>query len=164
VLHDQFGCQKDPRLVVDQLVDLFHTTHTVKTQHLTKSRGRNCGDIELTGYLVNVTGPVSLMLDLRITRDRFESRSDLNLNGHLHYSNDIDRSLMESSTDKIRKYRSDYNKKRSKKRSVSLTVFLYLQEFNLCILQVDTSTSLVPCSPTQINSRVDNILVKDTVL
>ncbi len=31
------------------------------------------------------------------------------LNGHLHYPNDIDRSLNESPADKIRKYRGDYN-------------------------------------------------------
>jgi hypothetical protein len=38
---------------VDQLVDLFHTTHTVK----------NGGDIEMTVYLDNETDPVSLVLD-----------------------------------------------------------------------------------------------------
>ncbi len=52
---------------------------------------------------------MSLVLDLRIAHDRFGSSSDLNLNGHLHYPNDIDRSLNESVVDKIRKYRSDYN-------------------------------------------------------
>jgi hypothetical protein len=36
-------------------------------------------------------------------------RSDSSLNGHLHYPDDIDKSLNEDSTDKIRKYRSDYN-------------------------------------------------------
>jgi hypothetical protein len=35
--------------------------------------------------------------------------SDPSLNGHLHYPNDIDRSLNESTTNKVRKYRSDYN-------------------------------------------------------
>jgi hypothetical protein len=58
---------------------------------------------------VNTTGPVSLVLDLRIIHDRFGSSSDLNLNGHVHYPNDMDRSLNEVATDKIRKYRSDYN-------------------------------------------------------
>jgi hypothetical protein len=48
-------------------------------------------------------------LDLRIDHDRLGINSDLNLNGHLHYPNDIDRSLIETATDKIRKYRSDYN-------------------------------------------------------
>jgi hypothetical protein len=52
---------------------------------------------------------VSLVMDLLIVHDCFGSRSDLNLNGHLHYPNDIDGSLTESVSDKIRKYRSDYN-------------------------------------------------------
>ena len=37
--------------------------------------------------------------------DRFGSRSEPNLNGHLHYHNDVDRSLNEVVVDKIRKYR-----------------------------------------------------------
>ncbi len=49
------------------------------------------------------------VLDLRIAHDRFGSSSDPNLNGHIHYPTDIDRSLNESATDKIRKYRSDCN-------------------------------------------------------
>jgi hypothetical protein len=38
---------------VDQLSNLFRTTHRVKTQQVVKSRGQHCGDIELTGYLTN---------------------------------------------------------------------------------------------------------------
>ena len=49
------------------------------------------------------------VLDLRIAHDRFASSSDLNLNGHLHYPNDIDKSLNEAAADKFRKYRADYN-------------------------------------------------------
>jgi hypothetical protein len=75
-----------------------------------KSRGQHCGDIELAGYLSNAADPVPLVLDLRISHDRFGSSSDPNLNGHLHYPNDIDRPLNEVAADKIRKYRSDYNK------------------------------------------------------
>jgi hypothetical protein len=89
--------------VVDQLADLFRTTHKVKTQQVVKSRSQYCGDIELAGYLANTVGPVSLVLDLRVTHDRFGSSSDPNLNGHLHYPNDIDRSLNETATDNIRK-------------------------------------------------------------
>ena len=37
------------------------------------------------------------------------SSSDPNLNGNLHYPNDIDRSLNETASDKIRKYRADNN-------------------------------------------------------
>ncbi len=47
-----------------------------------------------------------LVLDLRI--DRFGSASDPSLNGHLHYPNELDRSINEVVTDKIRKYRADY--------------------------------------------------------
>ncbi len=69
--------------VVEQLADLFCTTHTVKTQHVTKSRGRHCGDIKLEDYLANTVVPVTLVLDLRLAHDRFGSRSDPSLNGHL---------------------------------------------------------------------------------
>ncbi len=50
-----------------------------------------------------------LELDLLIAHDRFGSSSDRNLIGHLHYPKDIDRSLNETVTDKIRKYRTDYD-------------------------------------------------------
>ena len=50
-----FLCAKRAHdLVVDQIADLFRTTHKVKTQQVTKSPGQWCGDIELSGYLVNV--------------------------------------------------------------------------------------------------------------
>jgi hypothetical protein len=52
---------------------------------------------------------MTLVLDLRIAHDRFGCSSDPNLNGQLHYPNDIDRSLNEDGADKIRKYRTDYN-------------------------------------------------------
>ena len=98
------GAKKAHDWAVEQLADLFRTTHKVKTQqHVTKHRGRHCGDIELVSYLVNEDGPVPLVLDLRIAHDRFGSSSDLNLNGHLHYPRDINRSLNESVVDKIRK-------------------------------------------------------------
>jgi hypothetical protein len=63
----------------------------------------------LTGYLSNAAGPVPLVLDLLITHERFGSSSDPSINGHLHYPDDVDRSLNEDATDKIRKYRTDYN-------------------------------------------------------
>ena len=44
-----------------------------------------------------------------IVHDRFGSSSDPSLNVPLHYPNDIDRSINEATTDKIRKYRADYN-------------------------------------------------------
>ena len=76
---------------------------------MVKSRGHHCGDIDLSGYLDNTVGPVSLVLDLRITHDRVGSSVDPNLNGHLRYPNNLDRSINESAGDKIRKYRVDYN-------------------------------------------------------
>jgi hypothetical protein len=74
-----------------------------------RSRGQSCGDIELAGYLANLVDPVPLVLDLRIAHDRFGSSADPNLNGHLHYPNDMDRSLNKDDTDKIRKYRADHH-------------------------------------------------------
>jgi hypothetical protein len=55
-------------------------------------------DIEFTGYLGNETDPVSLVLDLRIAHDRHGSSVDPTLNGHLHYPNDMDRSLLVKET------------------------------------------------------------------
>jgi hypothetical protein len=66
---------------VDQIADLFRTTHKVKTQQVVKSRGQNCGDIELAGYLANAAGPMPLVLDLRLAHDRWGSSADPNLNG-----------------------------------------------------------------------------------
>jgi hypothetical protein len=104
------GAKKAHDWAVEQLADLFRTTHKVKTQqHVTKSGGRHCGYIELTAYPANAAGPVPLVLDLRIAHDRFGSSSDPSLHGHLHYPNDIDKSLNEAAADKIRKYRSDSN-------------------------------------------------------
>ncbi len=74
-----------------------------------RSRGHHCGDIELAGYVANAAGPVPLVLDLRIAHDRFGSSSNPDLNGKLHWPNDMDKSLNETVADKIRKYRSDYN-------------------------------------------------------
>jgi len=51
----------------------------------------------------------TLVMDLRITNERFGSSSDPSRNGQLHYPNDVDRSLNEDVTDKIRKYHTDYN-------------------------------------------------------
>jgi hypothetical protein len=74
-----------------------------------KTRGHHCGDIELVGYLENETGPVTLVLDLRVPRDRVGSSVDPVLNGHLRYPNNLDQSLNDTVTVKLRKYRVDYN-------------------------------------------------------
>ena len=77
------GAKKAHDWMVDQVADLFRTTHKSKTQQVVKSRGHHCGDIELAGYLVNEAGPVPLVLDLRIAHDRVGSSADPTLNGHL---------------------------------------------------------------------------------
>ncbi len=116
------GAKKAHDWVVDHLTDLFRITHKVKTLQVVKTRGKHCGDIEVVGYLVNETGPVSLVLDLFIAHDRFGRSFDPNLNGHLHYPHDIDRSLNESTIDKIRKYRSDHNNNPPNSVSFMLTI------------------------------------------
>jgi hypothetical protein len=103
------GAKKAHDWMVDQVADFFRTTHKVKTQHVVKSRGHHCGDIELVGYLANAAGPVPLVLDLRIAHDRMGSSTDPSLNGHLKYPNNLDQSLNDAAADKIRKYRADYN-------------------------------------------------------
>ena len=110
---DHSGAEKAHGWFVDQIADLFHTTHKVKTQQVTKSRGQRYGDIELGGYLTNVSGPVSLVLDLHIAHDRFGSSSDPNINGHLHYPNDLDWSLNETDPVKMRQCHNDYNNRPS---------------------------------------------------
>ncbi len=67
----------------------------------------------LAGYLANVEGPVPLVLDLRITHERWVSSSDPSINGHLHYPNEVDRPLNEAAADKIRAYCADYNNRPS---------------------------------------------------
>ncbi len=78
-LYHSFWGKKVHDWEVEQLTDLFRTTLHTKTEHVTKSRGRHCGDVHLTSYLVNTEGPVSLVLDLRIDHDRFGSISDPSL-------------------------------------------------------------------------------------
>jgi hypothetical protein len=74
------------------------------TQEVVKSRGQWCGDIDLDSYLSNAVGPVSLVLDLRIAHKRWCSSSNPSLNGHLHYPDDIDRTLNETAPDKVLQY------------------------------------------------------------
>ncbi len=129
------------------------------------------------GYLPNESGPMSLVMDLRITHDRFGSSSDPSLNGTLHYPNYIDRSLNETTDDKIRKYHPDYNTNppntvsfipaivstsgRLHSEFVRLLFlqahretdrFLQLQEFRLCNLTVTSSTSATRLSLNNSNT------------
>ncbi len=158
--------------------------HTKWKQQVTRSRGHPCGDIELAGYLANASGPVPLTLDLRITHDRFGRSSDPSINGHLHYPNDLDRTLNEAAADKIRSYRADYNNRPSNAISFipaiastsgrlhsdfvclpcqvykvigKLTTFLQIQpprEFSLRNMTVASSTTTARCSPPSWNLRL----------
>jgi len=89
---------------VEQLDDLFHTTHKVKTQQVRKIRSQWCGDIEIFTYLIT-----SLILWDRFhlcltytSHERWGSTSNPSLNGQLHYPNpsDIDRTLNETVDEK----------------------------------------------------------------
>jgi hypothetical protein len=122
------GAKKTHYWALDQITHLFHTTHEVKTQQVARNRGHQCGEIELANYLANAAGPVPLVLDLRIAHDRFGSSSDPTLNGHLHYPNDIDRSLNETAADKIRRYLADYNNRSSNDISIMPTIAYYVWE------------------------------------
>ena len=80
---------------------------------MTKVQGHRCGDIEFADYLSNALGSVSLVMDLCITHERWGSRSDPSLNDNLHYPSDIDRTLNETTDDKVLQYRVDYNNRPS---------------------------------------------------
>jgi hypothetical protein len=111
--------------VVDQITGLFRTTHKVKTQQLAKSRGHRCGDIELG----------------------CGRSSDPNINGHLHYPNDLDGSLNEDDAAKIRQYRTDYNNRPSNSISfmtviASTSGCLHSELVRLLFLQTRRETDL----------------------
>ena len=76
----------------------------------------------IEGYLANETGPVPLVLDLRIAHDRVGSSTDPNLNGHVKYPNNLDQSLNDAAADKIRKYRADYNNRPPSAVSIMPTI------------------------------------------
>jgi hypothetical protein len=130
-----------------------------------RSRGQQCGQIELAGYLANAAGPVPVVLDLRIAHDRFGNSSDPNLNGLLNYPNDIDRSLNEAAADKIRKCRADYNNSPPNAISLmpavastsrligKLTAFWQLQEFSLRNTTVASSTTAARRSPLSLDQN-----------
>jgi hypothetical protein len=77
------GVKKAHDWVVDQLADIFRTTHKVKTQQVVRSRGQYSGDIELVGYLANVASPVSVVLDLG---NPHPDRRPYTTRSHLHTS------------------------------------------------------------------------------
>jgi len=142
---------------------------------MAKSRGQQCGDIELASYLANEAGPVLLVVDLRIAHERLGSSSDPSINGCLHYPNDLDGPLNEATADKIRQHRADYDNRPSTAIELSslclllpvrlgvyivnlfafysyrfignLTAFLQLQEFSLRNPTVASSTTTAWRSP-----------------
>ena len=126
----------------------------------------------------DVSGPVPLVLDLRIAHARFGSSSDPNRNGHVHYPNDMDRSINEAATDKIRQYHADYNNRPSNAISFMPPIastsgrlhsefvrllflqahrethrFLQLQDFTLRNLPVASSTTVARRSPHNSNRK-----------
>ncbi len=134
--------------------------------------------------IIFLTSFAPLILDLRVTHEGFGNSSDPSLNGHLNYPNDIDRSLNEPVTDKIRKYRSDYNNNPPNTISFipaivstsgrlhsdfvflvflqahrKLTSFFELQEFNLQNPTVASSNTTVQCSPPRWNLNVEIFLL-----
>jgi hypothetical protein len=137
-----------------------------------------------------VSGSMPLVLDLHITHERWGSRSHPSINGHLRYPNDIDRSLNESVTDKIRKYHTGYNNNDPNVVSlippiVSTSVRLHGELVFLLFLQVHRKTDPLFCSfrtsacatqpvplpscvvfrrSSQVESKIGNILAKVSVL
>jgi hypothetical protein len=65
-----------------------------------------------------------------------DSSADPTLNGHLKYPNNLDQSLNDAATDKIRKYRADFY---SYRLIGKLTAFSQLQEFSQRNLPVEDS-------------------------
>jgi hypothetical protein len=94
---------------------------------------------------------VPLVLDLQIVHDRVGSSADPTLNGHLKYPNNLDQSLNDTTTDKIRKYRADYTN-----RSPSAVSFmtpipstsdrLHSEFVRLLFLQIHRETGRFFCS------------------
>jgi hypothetical protein len=50
-----------------------------------------------------------MVLDLRVVHDRVGNSVDPAVNGHSRYPNNLDQSLNDTVTDKVRRYRADYN-------------------------------------------------------
>ena len=92
-----------------------------KEKYFGKKVEKKNTDIDLPAYLVNMAGPVPLVMDLRITHERRGRKNrwgritNPSFGEQLHYPNpsDIDWTLTESSDDKTRNYRPDYNNRPS---------------------------------------------------
>ena len=128
------GVKKTHDWTVDQLPHLFRPTHKVKTQQVGRNRGQRCGDIEVTTYLTITEGPVSLVMDLCFTHDRWGSISNPSLNEKLHYPTDLDRTLNEVMTDKNLQYRVDHNNRPPKTILVMISTAGHLHCEFVCLL------------------------------
>jgi hypothetical protein len=87
----------------------FMCFFATETPSAAASATLHCGDVELAGYLTNAAGPVPLVLDLHMAHDRVGSSTDPTLNGQPRYPNNLDQSHNDTASDKVRKYRADYN-------------------------------------------------------
>ena len=80
----------------------------------------------------------------RVCHDRWGNSSDPSLNGHLHYPNDVDRPLNETTDDKIRLYRTDYNNRPSNDISFIPDIDIGLLDVyvaNFCVFYFYTGSS-----------------------
>jgi hypothetical protein len=64
---------------------LSNTTTKVKTTQVDHSLGQRCGNIELEAYLADAVRPINVVLDLRITHERYGGSSNPSFNGTLYY-------------------------------------------------------------------------------
>ncbi len=127
-------------------------------------------------------GPVALVLDLRISHERWGNSSNPSVNGQLRYPADLDRTLNEAAADKNLQYRAHYNNRPSDSISFmpamlvlqdaytvslcafyfcrligKLTDFLPLQEFSLRNPTTSIST-VARCSPHSSSRKWDTSL------
>jgi hypothetical protein len=157
VLHSLLYWKKAHDWAVDQIADLFRTTHKAKTQQVASSRGQQCGNIELAGYLANAAGLVPSVLDLHIVHERWGSRTYPSINGHLHYPHDVDRPLNEAATDKIRAYRAHYHNRPSNAISmVTVANVSGVFKVNLCVFYFYKIVEMYTCSNTALGRKRKN--------
>jgi hypothetical protein len=96
--------------MVSVLGPLFCTAgHVVRTQHgVTVSAGQRRGDVEVRSYLRDHAGSRSLVFDLSITHDRFESSSHVQQNGSLSHPQDFDGPMRVAAQRKTNAYKQTY--------------------------------------------------------
>jgi hypothetical protein len=108
---DHSGATKTHDWMVGVIGQLFLTAgHKVRTHHgVTASAGQRRGDLELSSYLPDVAGRLSLFFDLSMTHNRFGSSSHVQQNGLLLHPQDLDAPLRLVAQRKINSYRQQYN-------------------------------------------------------